>query len=165
MCCWLQTKTWTNLCWTMLPLVLICVAVFFLSYILYIYSTKWTWNSGSYYLDSNDCYYLIQLAGRPGSPESLRQLVEIARNPAALSDLTVGKEDNLRPSRDRKVTRSSNFYHCLGHESWFMIKIIISLLRIFSFLVSAASDWSLCSKPGRVQSFGLRWTRSSWISW
>ncbi|KAK1364557.1 CCR4-NOT transcription complex subunit 1 [Heracleum sosnowskyi] len=54
--------------------------------------------------DELDKFQLVseKLAGRPGSPESLRQLVEIARNPAALSDPTVGKEDNLRHSRDRK---------------------------------------------------------------
>ncbi|XP_017218466.1 uncharacterized protein LOC108195949 isoform X2 [Daucus carota subsp. sativus] len=45
---------------------------------------------------------LAKLAARPGSPESLQHLVEIARNPSALSDLTVGKEDNVRHSRDRK---------------------------------------------------------------
>ncbi|XP_074382310.1 uncharacterized protein LOC141724188 isoform X2 [Apium graveolens] len=51
-----------------------------------------------------DKYQLVseKLAGRPVSPESLPQLAEIARNPAVLSELTVGKEDNLRHSRDRK---------------------------------------------------------------
>ncbi|KAL1818639.1 hypothetical protein ACET3Z_013508 [Daucus carota] len=51
---------------------------------------------------------LAKLAARPGSPESLQQLVEIARNPSAsaasLSGLAVGKDDNLRHSRDRKQT-------------------------------------------------------------
>ncbi|KAL8121361.1 hypothetical protein AgCh_018193 [Apium graveolens] len=51
---------------------------------------------------------LLQLAVRPGSPESLQQLVEIARNPSSsatgLSGLVTGKEDNLRHSRDRKQT-------------------------------------------------------------
>lgn len=51
---------------------------------------------------------MLQLAMRPGSPESLLQLVEIARNPAAnsaaLSGLTVGKEDKARQSRDKKVS-------------------------------------------------------------
>ncbi|KAL0429074.1 UNVERIFIED_CONTAM: CCR4-NOT transcription complex subunit, partial [Sesamum radiatum] len=51
---------------------------------------------------------LIQtlLAARPGSPESLQQLVEIAKNPASaatLSPVAVGKEDNTRTSRDKKV--------------------------------------------------------------
>ncbi|GFP80906.1 ccr4-not transcription complex subunit 1 [Phtheirospermum japonicum] len=48
-----------------------------------------------------------KLAARPGSPESLQQLVEIAKNPAnaaALSSVAVGKEDTTRASRDKKVT-------------------------------------------------------------
>ncbi|KAM7515213.1 hypothetical protein LguiA_004796 [Lonicera macranthoides] len=42
---------------------------------------------------------LAKLAAQPGSPESLQQLVEIARNPAAvsLSGLTIGKDDNTGP--------------------------------------------------------------------
>ncbi|KAL8119106.1 hypothetical protein AgCh_016563 [Apium graveolens] len=48
------------------------------------------------------------LAATPRSPESLQQLVEIARNPSSsatgLSGLVSGKEDNLRHSRDRKQT-------------------------------------------------------------
>ncbi|KAM7476295.1 hypothetical protein LguiB_023538 [Lonicera macranthoides] len=52
---------------------------------------------------------LAKLAARPGSPESLQQLVEIARNPAAvsLSGLTIGKDDNTRQSRERKATGNS----------------------------------------------------------
>ena len=49
----------------------------------------------------------LQLAMRPGSPESLQQLVEIARNPAAnaaiLSGLNVGKDDKEKQSREKKV--------------------------------------------------------------
>ncbi|KAL2234042.1 UNVERIFIED_CONTAM: CCR4-NOT transcription complex subunit 1 [Sesamum indicum] len=48
-----------------------------------------------------------KLAARPGSPESLQQLVEIAKNPASaatLSPVAVGKEDNTRTSRDKKAT-------------------------------------------------------------
>ncbi|XP_010258903.1 PREDICTED: CCR4-NOT transcription complex subunit 1 isoform X3 [Nelumbo nucifera] len=54
-----------------------------------------------------DALAKFQLAMRPGSPESLQQLVEIARNPAsnsaALSGLAVGKDDKARQSRDKKV--------------------------------------------------------------
>ncbi|KAJ4956450.1 hypothetical protein NE237_013233 [Protea cynaroides] len=50
---------------------------------------------------------LAKLAMRPGSPESLQRLVEIARNPAAnssaLSGLTAGKEDKARQAREKKV--------------------------------------------------------------
>ncbi|KAI3444740.1 hypothetical protein Pfo_001405 [Paulownia fortunei] len=52
-------------------------------------------------------FIYFQLAARPGSPESLQQLVEIAKNPAnaaALSPVAVGKEDNTRTSRDKKAT-------------------------------------------------------------
>ncbi|KAA8515904.1 hypothetical protein F0562_019083 [Nyssa sinensis] len=55
---------------------------------------------------------LAKLAARPGSPESLLQLVEVARNPAAgtaaLSAVAVGKEDATRQSRDKKA---------LGHSA------------------------------------------------
>ena len=53
----------------------------------------------------------MQVASKPGSPESLQQLIEIVRNPssslATLSSATVGKEDKARQSRDKKVTGSS----------------------------------------------------------
>ncbi|KAL0425804.1 UNVERIFIED_CONTAM: CCR4-NOT transcription complex subunit [Sesamum radiatum] len=48
-----------------------------------------------------------KLAARPGSPESLQQLVEIAKNPASaatLSPVAAGKEDNMRTPRDKKAT-------------------------------------------------------------
>ncbi|GMH00621.1 hypothetical protein Nepgr_002460 [Nepenthes gracilis] len=55
---------------------------------------------------------LAKLAARPGSPESLQQLVEIARNPtatvAALSGINVGKEDKTRQARDRKAAGQSS---------------------------------------------------------
>ncbi|CAN4125895.1 unnamed protein product [Withania somnifera] len=51
---------------------------------------------------------LAKIAARPGSPESLQQLVEIAKNPAAsaaaLSSVTFGKEDSNKQSRDKKIT-------------------------------------------------------------
>ncbi|CAA0842704.1 transcription regulators [Striga hermonthica] len=50
---------------------------------------------------------LAKLAARPGSPESLQQLVEIAKNPAnaaAMSSVGVGKEDSTKTSRDKKAT-------------------------------------------------------------
>ncbi|KAJ0962000.1 hypothetical protein J5N97_029828 [Dioscorea zingiberensis] len=50
---------------------------------------------------------LAKLAMRPGSPESLRQLVEICRNSGGnltpQSDFTVSKEEKARQSKDRKV--------------------------------------------------------------
>ncbi|XP_058212330.1 uncharacterized protein LOC131324368 [Rhododendron vialii] len=50
---------------------------------------------------------LAKLAARPGSPESLQHLVEVARNPAAnaatFSSISVGKEDNTRQAREKKA--------------------------------------------------------------
>ncbi|ONK63797.1 uncharacterized protein A4U43_C07F19040 [Asparagus officinalis] len=50
---------------------------------------------------------LGKLALRPGSPESLRQLIEIARNntntTASLVDYTANEEDKARQPRDKKV--------------------------------------------------------------
>lgn len=50
----------------------------------------------------------FQLSAKPGSPESLQQLVEIVKNPAAgvvpLSGVNVGKEDKVRQLKDKKVT-------------------------------------------------------------
>jgi len=50
----------------------------------------------------------LQVAQKPGSPESLQQLVEIVKNPAgsvaALSSVNVGKEDKARQLKDKKVT-------------------------------------------------------------
>ncbi|KAK6926414.1 CCR4-NOT transcription complex subunit 1, domain 4, partial [Dillenia turbinata] len=49
---------------------------------------------------------LAKLATRPGSPKSLQQLVEMARNATAsaavLSGFSVGKEDTTKQSRDKK---------------------------------------------------------------
>ncbi|KAL5862252.1 hypothetical protein ACOSQ3_003532 [Xanthoceras sorbifolium] len=54
---------------------------------------------------------LAKLATKPGSPESLQQLVEIVRNPVAnittLSNATVGKEDKARQSKDKKAPSQS----------------------------------------------------------
>ncbi|BBG97359.1 transcription regulator [Prunus dulcis] len=50
---------------------------------------------------------LAKLAAKPGSPESLQQLVEMVKNPAsnvaAPSAINVGKEDKARQSRDKKA--------------------------------------------------------------
>ncbi|KAK4379437.1 hypothetical protein RND71_001299 [Anisodus tanguticus] len=53
---------------------------------------------------------LAKIAARPGSPESLQQLVEIAKNPAAnaaaLSGVTF-EEDSNKQSRDKKIAVSA----------------------------------------------------------
>ncbi|XP_059434806.1 uncharacterized protein LOC132167794 isoform X1 [Corylus avellana] len=49
---------------------------------------------------------LAKVAAKPGSPESLQQLVEVVKNPAAsvaaLSGVNVGKEDKARQLKDKK---------------------------------------------------------------
>lgn len=51
--------------------------------------------------------FWLQLATKPGSPESLQQLVEILRNPGAnatiLGGVSAGKEDRGTQSKDKKV--------------------------------------------------------------
>ncbi|KAG9452304.1 hypothetical protein H6P81_005208 [Aristolochia fimbriata] len=53
---------------------------------------------------------LEKLALRPGAPESLQQLVEIARNSPAnqvpFPRFVIGKDDKARPSRDKKLPTS-----------------------------------------------------------
>ncbi|XP_060964127.1 uncharacterized protein LOC133033427 isoform X2 [Cannabis sativa] len=50
---------------------------------------------------------LAKLASKPGSPESLQQLVEMVKNPSAnvavSSGVNVGKDDKARQSRDKKA--------------------------------------------------------------
>ncbi|GMI99089.1 hypothetical protein like AT1G02080 [Hibiscus trionum] len=50
---------------------------------------------------------LAKVASKPGSPESLQQLIEMVRNPSAnmssLSSATVAKEDKSRQSREKKA--------------------------------------------------------------
>lgn len=64
-----------------------------------------------------------KLASKPGSPESLQQLVEMVKNPsanvAASSGVNVGKEDKARQSRDKKVSR----------DIWCSISILCNPLK------------------------------------
>ena len=89
----------------------------------------------------------MQLAARPGSPESLQQLVEIVKNPstAALSGIAIGKDDATRQVKDKKVTEDCPFtHHCL-----------LLILQMFIYLLNSSTGGSaLCSKQGRV------WCRS-----
>ena len=89
----------------------------------------------------------FQLAARPGSPESLQQLIEIAKNPANagnLSPLAVGKEEIARTPRDKKVLRYF-FSSTL---------LVFDLLIIFStsdFFLVAGTDHCSWNKQGRIQ--------------
>ncbi|KAK2360850.1 CCR4-NOT transcription complex subunit [Trifolium repens] len=46
---------------------------------------------------------LAKLAIKPGYPESLQQLIEMIKNPAALSASNAGKEDKAKQLRDNKA--------------------------------------------------------------
>lgn len=50
----------------------------------------------------------MKVAAKPGSPESLQQLIELVKNPAtgvvAVSGFNIGKEDKSRQLKDKKVT-------------------------------------------------------------
>ncbi|RVW97066.1 hypothetical protein CK203_029996 [Vitis vinifera] len=50
---------------------------------------------------------MAKIASKPGSPESLQQLIEIVKSPVAnmdaLSVNSLGKEDKTRQSRDKKA--------------------------------------------------------------
>lgn len=52
-------------------------------------------------------FNIMQVSAKPGSPESLLQLVEMIKNPVAnagsLSVIGAGKDDKNKQSRDRKV--------------------------------------------------------------
>jgi hypothetical protein len=57
-------------------------------------------------------YFNFQLAIKPGYPESLQQLIEMIKNPAALSASNAGKEDMAKQLRDNKVMRLTFQLHC-----------------------------------------------------
>ena len=68
------------------------------------------WRRGEFELIKNG-FLNFQLAARPESPESLRQLIEIAKNPAYsgnLSPLAVGKEE-IALTPGTKVCRNFSY--------------------------------------------------------
>lgn len=80
--------------------------VFFLLYILYQTCVSLIFN----FLN---CFNL-KIASKPGSPESLQQLIEIVKNPAAAMDAvsvtSLGKEDKTKQARDKKVKVEFGFF-------------------------------------------------------
>ncbi|KAL8091899.1 uncharacterized protein LOC141692281 isoform X1 [Apium graveolens] len=94
---------------------------------------------------------LAKLAARPGSPESLQQLVEIARNPSSsatgLSGLVAGKEDNLRHSRDRKQTTGLS---AASREEYYLLDSVEPDPVGFRNQVSMLfAEWyQICELPG-----------------
>lgn len=59
-------------------------------------------------------YAILQLSIRPSSPESLQQLIEIARSFASV------KDENIRQSRDKKVRRPiiGHTFHCSNSKCY-----------------------------------------------
>ncbi|XP_054784760.1 uncharacterized protein LOC129291440 isoform X2 [Prosopis cineraria] len=97
-----------------------------------------------------DC--LAKLSIKPGSPESLQQLVETIRNPAAhaasLSAIGTGKEDKNKQSRDKKSPGP-----LAGREEFNSVESVEpdpSGLREFSEQVSRLfAEWyRICDLPG-----------------
>ncbi|CAA2972771.1 Hypothetical predicted protein [Olea europaea subsp. europaea] len=91
---------------------------------------------------------LAKLAARPGYPESLQRLVEIAKNPAtnALSDLSVGKDENAISSRDKEGTGVSG----VSREDFISAELVEPDPAAFKEQVYALFvEWyQICELPG-----------------
>ncbi|KAG8391589.1 hypothetical protein BUALT_Bualt01G0203200 [Buddleja alternifolia] len=102
---------------------------------------------------------LAKLAARPGSPESLQQLVEIAKNPAsttsALSPGAVGKEDNMRSARDKKATGLTG----ASREDYSAVELMDTDPAGFHEQVSVLfAEWyQICELPGANDSACARY--------
>lgn len=90
----------------------------------------------------------MQVAQKPGSPESLQQLVEIVKNPAgsvaALSSVNVGKEDKARQLKDKKVTGD-----VIVQQLTFSYNFVYFLILKY-FLSTEIGSWVLYSKQRRL---------------
>lgn len=70
-------------------------------------------------------FHILQLATKPGSPDTLQQLVEMVKNPASnaasLSAIGTGKEDKTKQLRDKKVIGNTwfNRHPCCIHNKLF----------------------------------------------
>ncbi|KAL9175940.1 hypothetical protein ABFS82_02G145600 [Erythranthe guttata] len=96
---------------------------------------------------------LAKLAARPGSPESLQQLVEFAKNPGSVavpSPVGVGKEDNTRISRDKKFVQEQTIGLSGTREDYSSTELVDSDPAGFPGQVSSLfSDWfKICEFPG-----------------
>ncbi|CAI9769351.1 unnamed protein product [Fraxinus pennsylvanica] len=93
---------------------------------------------------------LAKIASRPGSPESLQQLVEIAKNPsgnsASLSGVIVGTEENIRSSRDKKAIGFSG----VNREDYTSTELVDPDPAGFQEQVSVLfAEWyQICELPG-----------------
>ncbi|XP_047937913.1 CCR4-NOT transcription complex subunit 1 isoform X1 [Salvia hispanica] len=95
---------------------------------------------------------LAKLAARPGSPESLQQLIEIAKNPANagnLSPLAVGKEEIARTPRDKKLLEQTTVPGT-SREEFSVTELVDFDPAGFSEQVSALfTEWyQICELPG-----------------
>ncbi|KAL2477889.1 transcription regulator [Forsythia ovata] len=102
---------------------------------------------------------LAKLAARPGSPESLQRLIEIAKNPAAsaatLSGLSVGKDDNNISSSNKKATGVSG----VSREDYTAAELVEPDPAAFREQVSALFvEWyQICELPGANDSACARY--------
>ncbi|XP_057807321.1 uncharacterized protein LOC131021995 isoform X2 [Salvia miltiorrhiza] len=96
---------------------------------------------------------LAKLAARPGSPESLQQLIEIAKNPANagnLSPLAVGKEEIARTPRDKKSVEQATGLPGTSREEFNVTDLVDFDPAGFSEQVSVLfAEWyQICELPG-----------------
>ncbi|GER44883.1 transcription regulators [Striga asiatica] len=99
------------------------------------------------------------LAARPGSPESLQQLVEIAKNPAnaaILSSVTVAKEDSAKTSKDKMFTVAPAANR---EEEYNASELMDSDLSGFHEQVSVLfAEWyQICELPGANDAASARY--------
>ncbi|KAJ8900176.1 hypothetical protein K2173_024816 [Erythroxylum novogranatense] len=94
------------------------------------------------------CY--LQLAAKPGSPESLQQLIEIAKNPTATSvplpGTYVAKDDKAKQFRDKKATSQATS----NREDYGNVESVAPDPAGFAEQVSMLfADWCrICELPG-----------------
>ncbi|PIA29475.1 hypothetical protein AQUCO_06000080v1 [Aquilegia coerulea] len=107
---------------------------------------------------------LAKLATRPGSPEYLQQLVEIARNPAAnaaaLLGFTMSKEEKARQARDKKarmMSRDDYSSELLAKDTAAFREQVVMLFAQWSQICETPDNNDLaCSQfVSRLQQFGL----------
>ncbi|KAF5204452.1 Ccr4-not transcription complex subunit [Thalictrum thalictroides] len=107
---------------------------------------------------------LAKLSTRPGSPEYLQQLVEVARNPAAnaaaLLGFTMSKEEKARQSRDKKaqtmMSRDDYNSESLAKDATAFREQVVMLFAQWAQICETLDNNDLsCSFVSSLQQFGV----------
>ncbi|PIA50222.1 hypothetical protein AQUCO_01300751v1 [Aquilegia coerulea] len=107
---------------------------------------------------------LAKLSTRPGSPEYLQQLVEVARNPAAnaaaLLGFTMSKEEKARQSRDKKARtmmgRDDYNSESLAKDATAFREQVVMLFAQWAQICETPDNNDLsCSFVSSLQQFGV----------